>query len=562
MKIKQIVIENNPIVDNLTLDFCDEGGKVFDTIVIAGENGTGKSTILNMIYELSNFSPPAVPSKEKRIFTIEIESKDTELLKTQLPHFFSDGINNNEVTLSFDFSLHGNWDYMRVYFVDNQGVSHEFAGNYIAGQEYRNIFKSIFSDVEINFNPPVIQSVTSKDLDQKLQTSTRSSGDLASEIAQLLVDVEALDDSDLSAWVRNNKGHAAPEDMIDIRMKRFKDAFHFMFPYKRYKGTKNIENRKKILFEERGKEISIEQLSSGEKQIVFRGGFLLRDIKSSTGALILIDEPEISLHPTWQINILNFFKRLFTDEAGKQTSQLIVVTHSPFIIHNETRINKKVIVLRRSDEGVVNTPDKQEYFGWTSEKSVRKAFNIDFGNSLEKPVVFVEGETDEKYLQKALEVFGISDLNLEIMWIGRTTENGKTEFSGDTALNQTKSFFLANPKIPRQKTILLYDSDTNQKNEDYDNLFVRAMPVNPENDYFRKGIENLLFLPEDFPRDSFYREKKRIDDYSAISIIRELEKTKLCDWICSLEVDEVRKYFAPLTLVLKVIEDVLKVEHM
>jgi len=54
--------------------------------------------------------------------------------------------------------------------------------------------------------------------------------------------------------------------------------------------------------------MSISQLSSGEKQIVFRGSFLLKDKESSKGALILIDEPEISLHPNWQLKVLSFFK--------------------------------------------------------------------------------------------------------------------------------------------------------------------------------------------------------------------------------------------------------------
>lgn len=49
-KIRKITFRDHPMLGNLTLDFCDENGKAVDTIIFAGENGSGKSTILNAIY--------------------------------------------------------------------------------------------------------------------------------------------------------------------------------------------------------------------------------------------------------------------------------------------------------------------------------------------------------------------------------------------------------------------------------------------------------------------------------------------------------------------------------
>lgn len=106
--------------------------------------------------------------------------------------------------------------------------------------------------------------------------------------------------------------------MVSIRMKRFINAFHSMFETKRFKAVENINGQITVIFEEYGKEMSIDKLSSGEKQIVFRGGFLLKDKKSLEGAYILIDEPEISLHPKWQLKILPFIKKLFTNDRGRQ----------------------------------------------------------------------------------------------------------------------------------------------------------------------------------------------------------------------------------------------------
>ena len=106
----------------------------------------------------------------------------------------------------------------------------------------------------------------------------------------------------------------------------------------------------------------LDDLSSGEKQIVYRGSFLLQDIHALNGAFVFIDEPEISLHPNWQMKIMDYYKRIFTDKNGNQTSQIFAVTHSPFVIHNENRRNDKVIVLDRDKSGNIAVKDKPEIF--------------------------------------------------------------------------------------------------------------------------------------------------------------------------------------------------------
>lgn len=63
---------------------------------------------------------------------------------------------------------------------------------------------------------------------------------------------------------------------------------------------------------------------------------------------MFIDEPEISLHPLWQQKVLDYYKAMFTDAAGVQTSQIFCVTHSPFVIHSNRRRDDKVIVMKRA----------------------------------------------------------------------------------------------------------------------------------------------------------------------------------------------------------------------
>lgn len=74
--------------------------------------------------------------------------------------------------------------------------------------------------------------------------------------------------------------------------------------------------------------LSLEQLSSGEKQIIIQIFELL--FHAQSGTLVMIDEPELSLHMMWQ---MNYLKNL--SEIAKLCSfQCIVATHSPQIFNS------------------------------------------------------------------------------------------------------------------------------------------------------------------------------------------------------------------------------------
>ena len=75
--------------------------------------------------------------------------------------------------------------------------------------------------------------------------------------------------------------------------------------------------------------IPLDRLSSGEQHEII----LLVDLLFSIpqGAVVLIDEPEISLHVAWQIAFLPDVRRI-ADLVG---FKFIVATHSPQIINDE-----------------------------------------------------------------------------------------------------------------------------------------------------------------------------------------------------------------------------------
>jgi predicted ATP-binding protein involved in virulence len=90
--------------------------------------------------------------------------------------------------------------------------------------------------------------------------------------------------------------------------------------------------------------IPIDKLSTGEKQIVFRGVFLLRNTTVLDGAIIMIDEPELSMHPKWERKILAYYKNLFSPD-GKQLAQIIFATHSDHVLKEALDDNMDSIVI-------------------------------------------------------------------------------------------------------------------------------------------------------------------------------------------------------------------------
>lgn len=511
-KIKKITFKNHPVLRNLSLDFCDTDGNIVDTIIFAGENGTGKSTILDELYKISSHE-----IEHDCDVDIEVDGKVFKLEYRMMDHPSE----------------------RKFMHIRAQGIINDYI--YSSDFKRKFDFHGIFSDVDINFHSNDISNVTSLTLDET-KNSRRSAGNLPTQINQLLVDVQALDDADISRELRRNPSVSYNQIDIDERMPRFTKAFKYIFDNLTYSHINTQNGRKNIVFSKYGNEIPIEALSSGEKQIVYRGGFLLKDVNAMNGAFVFIDEPEISLHPSWQMKIMDYYKGIFTDKNGIQTSQIFVVTHSPFIIHNENRKNDKVIVLSHDKEGNIIIKDRQEYFKCDSMEVVQDAFHI-HGFSSDESVVYLEGRTDEQYFKKAIKVFGYSDLPFIFKWVGYLDNKGQEANTGKDALNKASHFLIA--RNLQVKNVCLFDCDTKREVCEKNNVYIRTIPHYSNKKHMNRGIENALIL-DDIDISSFYIKREKTDDYGATSIIRELDKMKLCEYICSMDDESLKNIFANL----------------
>lgn len=506
-KVRKIKFINHPILKNMELNFVGMGGKAVDTVIFAGENGCGKSTIIDELYKVVAGQLPVSNITEYevdgRIYTVRITKKSESTYSSAC---LDKNGNSTNVQLP--------------------------------------AFAAIFSDVDINFHSKGISTVTSMTLDEQYRCK-RSDSNLPTTINQLLIDIQALDDAEIARKLRENPTVPYANMKIDGRMNRFRNAFRRMFDNLEYSGIDNQNGEKVVLFKKFDELIPIDSLSSGEKQIVYRGSFLLRDINALNGAFVFIDEPEISLHPLWQMKIMDFYKGIFTNDAEQQTSQMFVVTHSPFIIHNENRRNDKVIVLARDEEGQIVIREEPEYYKCSSVELVKDAFNVTLFNEGHS-TIYLEGRTDEKYFNKALEVYDYT-VPFSFRWVGYQKDNGQEENTGKTALDKAYLFLVG--RNLSEKNVCLFDCDTGRKECMRNNTYIRVIPTFQNSKGMKKGIENALVL-DDIDMSAFYLPRTIKGDYGDDTIKKEFQKMKFCNELCSMPNEVLIKVFANLKTVI------------
>lgn len=82
-----------------------------------------------------------------------------------------------------------------------------------------------------------------------------------------------------------------------------------------------LDKDNSIIFYKKNKIIKPYQLSSGEKQLLII--LLTVILQENRPFILLMDEPEVSLHLSWQLDLIEIIQKLNTN------CQLIIVTHSP-----------------------------------------------------------------------------------------------------------------------------------------------------------------------------------------------------------------------------------------
>ena len=281
---------------------------------------------------------------------------------------------------------------------------------------------------------------------------------------------------------------------------------------------------------------TLQSLSEGQSQLFHLFATIIKygewsdlkrsvDLSQITG-LVVIDEIATHLHPTLQHDVLPELIGLFPKV------QFIVSSHSPlFLLGMEKTFGAdRVNILELPEAKKINSERYSEFgkaFKYIKsterfEDEIKQRFAAGT-----KPLVLTEGPLDVRYIQQALRLLGKSELlnSIDIEFVGM--ENGQgTRYGGDQGLNHFRNIYAANPSLFRRPILLLYDCDTQKRNEEIEELWVRSIPKNAKNTKVTKGIENLF--PEALFREEFYRETSTDDGGYA----KRLDKPSFCDWIC------------------------------
>lgn len=165
--------------------------------------------------------------------------------------------------------------------------------------------------------------------------------DEARDVLEILNSIYYQDNEEITKWVFNNPNKVPNLKDFKVREKRFSNAFDRMFNgIIKYKG---LNQYKTPVFVENETEIPIKNLSSGEKQIVFRSILLLKNLNLKENFLVLIDEPELSMHPKWEEKAFDFYCDLFKI-SGIQKSQIFIATHSAYILKSAIERDNCVVI--------------------------------------------------------------------------------------------------------------------------------------------------------------------------------------------------------------------------
>lgn len=150
--------------------------------------------------------------------------------------------------------------------------------------------------------------------------------------------------------------------------------------------------------DKRPEEIELEGRSTGLQWFLsFYLIFLVESVDSHEGAILLLDEPGMTLHPIAQRNLSDFFANL------SQTNQLIYTTHSPFLVDPDYLDRVKAVYIDDDGTTAVSANLRAGEKNSAQTKSiypVYAALGLSVSDTLLQgcQAVVVEGTSDQHYL--------------------------------------------------------------------------------------------------------------------------------------------------------------------
>lgn len=234
---------------------------------------------------------------------------------------------------------------------------------------------------------------------------------------------------------------------------------------------------------------------------------------SKEGSIIVIDEPELSLHPQYQRKIMNLFLEYSTDR------QIIISTHSPYFISWDALMNGGEIIRVYKDENLdidfrsLGSEDREFIKKILRNQENPHILGLEARELffLEDNIIVVEGQEDVIALSKIMDELNIS---IDASFFGW----------GSGGANRIQGVLSILKNLGYKKVTAIYDGDMQKEYEVCKNQF-------PE--------YNVLILWKDDIRDKNSKPKKEKEGIVTSSFkLKEEEKKKTINFLSGI-----KKYF-------------------
>ena len=330
MKIEKVHIKNIKGIKDLELSFKKDN-EILDVIVLAGVNGSGKTTILESIKDFFNNTNINYDEPEKSNVNLDIFFEDFE--KNNIEEAEKKCKDKYEHKLQDFFRALKSYEYSRK-------NNNEY---------YDNLIAKRFE------NPPKIIYVPAENKFEEIQTYSTT----LSKKYEFINIINSNVIKDIPSYIATRRNYLATIEE-DLTMKEITNKvvneingiFDILELDVKLKGFSKDEKTMPIFENSAGEEFNINDLSSGEKQLFLRT--LSIKMLEPKNSIILIDEPELSLHPKWQQRIIEVYKKI------GENNQIIIATHSPHILGSVS--NENIFILYRDEKGKIEAKTGDELY--------------------------------------------------------------------------------------------------------------------------------------------------------------------------------------------------------
>ena len=354
--------------------------KIDGITVIAGENDTGKSTIskvlftvFNTFYNINEKIKMQKESSIKKIIDSSIYNKIDFSNETFFESFFENSdftrMITNEIIKNFEiYKINNNklrnkiLDYLEEFNLRLEknsnindivekiklvlNISNEEAEKSILNENLNNEFNKQINNIFFDKKGIIEIKLKNKQLkfrifNDKIENIEKSTEIMITHKAIYLDDPFIIDETSYKVRPSNHKEFLTKKLLLEIEDKDKNNNIEEIIVTKKleniYKKLNSIcsgsivessKNSNTYSYKLNNKELEVKNLSAGLKTFVILKTLLEKGILEENGVIIL-DEPEIHLHPAWQV----IFAELIVLIQKEFNMHILLNTHSPYFLN-------------------------------------------------------------------------------------------------------------------------------------------------------------------------------------------------------------------------------------